>query len=103
MLIVMMTAYGTVSQAVAAIKKGAFDYVQKPFDIDAIDLQIPVVKQDEVGPEPFGSGKSVPDVVRCFHQIAEVGKPQNNGSFSIDTAAGQGTRITIIFHTGGTS
>ena len=23
---------------------------------------------------------------------------QNNGSFSIDTAAGQGTRITIIFH-----
>ena len=38
--IVMMTAYGTVSQAVAAIKKGAFDYVQKPFDIDAIDLQI---------------------------------------------------------------
>ena len=28
---------------------------------------------------------------------------QNNGSFSIDTAAGQGTRITIIFHTGGTS
>lgn len=38
--IVMMTAYGSVSQAVEAVKRGAYDYILKPFDIDAIDLMI---------------------------------------------------------------
>ena len=34
--VIMMTAYGSVSQAVEAIKQGAYDYVLKPFDIDEI-------------------------------------------------------------------
>lgn len=38
--IVMMTAYGSVSQAVEAVKRGAYDYILKPFDIDVIDLMI---------------------------------------------------------------
>ncbi len=33
---VLMTAYGTISSAVEAIKKGAFDYLTKPLDKDAI-------------------------------------------------------------------
>ncbi|MDF1561633.1 MAG: sigma-54 dependent transcriptional regulator [Deltaproteobacteria bacterium] len=32
--VVMMTAYATVDRAVAAMKQGAFDYLQKPFDPD---------------------------------------------------------------------
>lgn len=36
----MMTAYGSVSQAVEAVKRGAYDYIQKPFDLDALDLLI---------------------------------------------------------------
>lgn len=38
--IIIITAYGSVSQAVQAIHRGAYDYVQKPFDIDAIDIVI---------------------------------------------------------------
>lgn len=34
--IILMTAYGSVSQAVEATKRGAYDYVLKPFDIDEI-------------------------------------------------------------------
>lgn len=34
--VVIMTAYGTIPQAVRAIRKGAFEYVSKPFDLDAI-------------------------------------------------------------------
>src|SRR4051812_47943916 len=30
--VVIITAYGTVESAVAALKKGAFDYITKPFD-----------------------------------------------------------------------
>jgi DNA-binding NtrC family response regulator len=32
--VVMITAHGTVATAVEALKKGAFDYITKPFDLD---------------------------------------------------------------------
>lgn len=35
--VIMMTAYGSVSQAVEAIKQGAYDYVLKPFDICTLE------------------------------------------------------------------
>jgi DNA-binding NtrC family response regulator len=39
-LVILMTAYGTVSTAVEAMKIGAFDYLQKPFDADVIVAQV---------------------------------------------------------------
>jgi DNA-binding NtrC family response regulator len=38
MAIVMLTAYGTVSRAVEAMKLGAMDFLEKPFDPKAIQL-----------------------------------------------------------------
>ena len=40
MILILMTAYGSVSQAVEAMKLGVSHYVQKPFDLDEIDLII---------------------------------------------------------------
>lgn len=37
---VIMTAYGTISSAVEAIKKGAFDYLTKPLDKDALLITV---------------------------------------------------------------
>ena len=34
--ILMMTAYATVDSAIEAMKLGAFDYLQKPFDVDEL-------------------------------------------------------------------
>jgi DNA-binding NtrC family response regulator len=36
--VIMITAYGSVGQAVEAIKAGAFDYIEKPFEQEAIRL-----------------------------------------------------------------
>ena len=34
--VIIITAYGTISTAVDAIKKGAFDFIEKPFNLDAL-------------------------------------------------------------------
>lgn len=38
--VIILTGYGTIKTAVEALKKGAFDYVTKPYNIDEIDLLI---------------------------------------------------------------
>ena len=38
--VIMMTAYATVQDAVTAMKQGAFDYLQKPFDPDDASLVV---------------------------------------------------------------
>ena len=38
--VILMTAYGSVSQAVEAVKRGAYDYILKPFDIDDIEMAV---------------------------------------------------------------
>src|SRR3954454_6174114 len=38
--IILMTAFGSVNTAVEAMKIGAFDYVQKPFEIEEMELKV---------------------------------------------------------------
>src|SRR6266705_2781096 len=38
--VILMTAFGTVNTAVEAMKIGAFDYVQKPFEIEEMEVKL---------------------------------------------------------------
>src|SRR5690242_2851028 len=38
--VILMTAFGTISTAVEAMRAGAFDYVQKPFEIEEMEVKI---------------------------------------------------------------
>ncbi len=38
--VILMTAFGSVHTAVEAMKIGAFDYVQKPFEIEEMELKV---------------------------------------------------------------
>src|ERR687895_1814597 len=38
--VILMTAFGTVNTAAEAMKIGAFDYVQKPFEIEEMEVKI---------------------------------------------------------------
>ena len=47
--IIMMSAYGTVPEAVEAMKLGAMDYLVKPFDIDELKMTLErIIQQDEI-------------------------------------------------------
>src|SRR6187455_3809390 len=38
--VILMTAFGSINTAVEAMKIGAFDFVQKPFEIEEMELKI---------------------------------------------------------------
>jgi DNA-binding NtrC family response regulator len=38
--VILMTAYGTIESAVEAMRRGAFDFVQKPFDLEQLELRV---------------------------------------------------------------
>lgn len=46
MPVIMITAYATVDTAIEAMKKGAFDYIKKPFDMDELESSILAAIED---------------------------------------------------------
>jgi two-component system response regulator HydG len=38
--VILMTAYGTIETAVEAMKLGAFDFLQKPFELESLELRV---------------------------------------------------------------
>ena len=89
--VVFMTAYGTVETAVDAMRKGAFDYVTKPFTGDELEIAVEraleharVVKENQVlkavatpggarsgGTEMVGSGASMTELKERLTLVAD--------------------------------
>ena len=87
--VIMMTAHATVSTAVEAMRKGALDYIQKPFDADEIILLIDrslehrrILRENEAyktnardwqkGRELIGGGSAMHSVMKRVGQVASV-------------------------------
>ncbi len=66
MPLVMLTAYGTVARAVEAMKLGAVDFVEKPFDPKAIQL----LCQEILERQKIGTSVSTEDLL----QLAELAR-----------------------------
>jgi two-component system response regulator RegA len=62
--IVMLTGYGNIATAVAAVKAGAVDYLPKPADADAVERAL--LAQEDTVPEPPEDPMSA-DRVRWEH------------------------------------
>ena len=59
-IVIMMTAYGTISSAVEAMKLGAYDYITKPFDTSEIIKKVDKiisVKKKKISKVDFNNGK----------------------------------------------
>lgn len=63
--VVVMTAFGTIPQAIQAIRDGAFEYVTKPFDLDSLKKVVAsAIDSDGVSMKPRKAGK--PDAKTGF-------------------------------------
>jgi DNA-binding NtrC family response regulator len=78
--VIMMTAYGTIDKAVEALKKGAYDYVTKPFPLEAIRLRI----------EKFFKDKELQEENRNLRLALQE-------KYSLDNFVGRNTRVLDLF------
>ncbi len=68
--VIVMTAYGTIEEAVQAMKEGAYDFIQKPIDLDHLRLlleraieQERLVRENTLLREVFRHAQSFPEMV----------------------------------------
>src|SRR5258707_1698836 len=68
--VILLTAYGSVEEAVSAMKEGAFDFIQKPVDLDHLKLlveratrQQELLRENLILREEFSSRYGFPRIV----------------------------------------
>lgn len=79
LFVVILTAHGTIEDAVRAMKIGAYDYILKPFDFQTIRLLIEMVNEHRL---LLG-----PDAENC-----------DEASFRFENIIGQDVRMFEVFH-----
>jgi len=94
--VIIMTAFGTVEGAVEAIKQGAYDYIQKPFSIDELEVKIQRALEHR----------------RLLHKVTTLGAPAAAGGIvgeskvmkeiftTIEKVAGSNATVLVVGETG---
>ena len=77
--VVMMTAHGTIDSAVEAMKKGAFDYLEKPLERDDLILtlqrafeRIMLLKENRVLHKKLAETRALPNMIGDHPKMMEV-------------------------------
>lgn len=68
-LVIMMTAYGSVDLAIEAMKKGAYDYISKPFSADQVVLALKKAQEREALRREVGRLREEVRIERRFEEI----------------------------------
>jgi len=111
--VVIMTAYGTVENAVEAMKTGAFDYIEKPFSLDeililvkrALDFRALEVENRRLHSEledRYGSGSIIgesPQMKEVFDVIATVSRSRSTVLVTGESGTGKELVARAIHYT----
>ena len=96
--IIIMTAYSDLDTAVTSFKKGAFEYIAKPFDIDrVIEVIRKALELNDSQPESI-EFESYPDIIGQAQSMQEIfriiGKlSQSNATVLINGESGSGKEL----------
>jgi DNA-binding NtrC family response regulator len=85
--VVMMTGHGTIEDAVAAMKRGAYDYLQKPFDPDAALLALSRALERKRLREQAATLQREVEGVYSFHNIIGKSAPMRELYHLLERAA----------------
>jgi two-component system, NtrC family, response regulator PilR len=82
--VVIMTAHGTIDSAVEAMKKGAFDYLEKPLERDNLILtlqrafgHVKLLKENRVLHKKLAETRALPNMIGEHPKMMEVAKMIN--------------------------
>lgn len=93
--VVIVTAYGDIPQVVQAMKLGAYDFIQKPFDINLLELSLKKILQTHALIEENVSLRREIEERYDFHQI--VGKNHRmKRVYELITLAAESHTTTLI-------
>jgi DNA-binding NtrC family response regulator len=112
MVVLVMTAYGSVASAVEAMKLGAYDYITKPFDADEIILKLEKIKEwDKIKTEnaqlreQIHSGHDFSSIIgeseavqKVFQQIKTVLNTNTTVLITGETGSGKEMIANAIHH-----
>lgn len=97
---IVMTGYGTIDSAVKAMKAGAFDFITKPFDADAVSIVVnKALEFQRLRQENVLLRKTVRDQYRMEHLIGNSDAMRNLLQF-IDKVADSDSTILILGESG---
>ena len=84
MAVIMITAFASPDDAVAAMKNGAFDYITKPFNVDEIKTVVrsSLKKKQQPGSSPVNGFPEIigqsPEMMKIFDLITKIGPTPAN-------------------------
>jgi two-component system response regulator HydG len=85
--VIMMTGHGSIEDAVTAMKKGAYDYVQKPFDPDTLLLTLSRALERKRLREQAATLQRELEGVHSFHNILGKSAPMRELYHLLEKAA----------------
>ncbi|RJP58920.1 MAG: sigma-54-dependent Fis family transcriptional regulator [Deltaproteobacteria bacterium] len=98
--VVIVTAYGEIPQVVQAMRLGAYDFIQKPFDINLLELSLKKILQTHALMEENVSLRREVEERYDFHQIVGKNHRMKRVYELITLAAGSDTTTLIRGETG---
>ncbi len=92
--VLIITAYGKISDAVQAMKLGALEYVQKPFDLEAMTLLVErVLEHRRVREE---NAYLIDQALEGEHEVELVGRSQSMAELRESIAKVAASRSTVL-------
>jgi len=78
-VVIMITAFGTIKTAIEAVKQGAYDYISKPFELDEITMVVSKalqlhkeIKKEAKFDEIVGQSQKIKEVQELINQVAKT-------------------------------